>query len=207
MNPELTQFIERCCIEQSIDESHGMKHAKACVEWVEKLLSVEENVTEEERTLAIYSAALHDMCDKKYTNVEIASKKIHVWLIQQGWQKEMADVLIRIVTSMSYSSLKTKMVDGKPVFPDFGPWQRAYHIVRHADLLDGYLVGRCFLYTKHKHPRITDEVCWEIVKELFKVRMFRYVDEGWVSLPEAVKLAQGLELRARWNLLDREFTY
>lgn len=204
---ELYAFIERCCIEQNIDESHGMKHAKACMVWAEKLLAEEKDVSDDERNLAIYGAALHDMCDKKYTDVLSATQNIHRWLTSQGWSNELADALVRIISSTSYSKLKQAMVDGKPTYPDMGKWTRAYHIVRHADLLDGYLVGRCYLYTKHIKPEISDEQCWEIVEDLFKIRMFKYVDDGWIFMPLAIEYAQQLDIRARWNFLDREFKY
>lgn len=204
---ELFAFIDKCCVEQNIDESHGRTHAEACMGWVENLLYTESDVSDDERKLALYSAALHDMCDKKYTDVSNATIQIHSWLLGQGWTTEFADVLIRIIRSISYSKLKLLVQDGKPVFPSFGKWDRVYHIVRHADLLDGYLVGRCFLYTKHVYPNIKDDACWEIVEDLFKVRMFRYVVDGWIFLPEALKYAHQLEIRARWNLLDREFVY
>jgi len=203
----LWQFIERCCVEQGIDESHGIKHSRGCVAWVEKLLLAEVEVTDEERQLAIYSAALHDMCDKKYTDVDLGLTKIREWLLSQGWSLELSGALVDIINTTSYSKLKRMVVDGRNVFPDHGIWNRVYHIVRHADLLDAYQVGRCYLYQKHVSPNILEEECWAVVKALFDVRVFPYISEGWISLPKAVEFAKELELVARQSIADRKFIY
>ena len=207
MYEKLYKFIQECCNKHAIDESHGLKHAKGCVTWTEQLLANEPDVSEEEHKVAIYSAALHDMCDKKYTDPKSASITIHAWLLEEGWTQEMADALIAIITTMSYSMLKNAMICGTIVYPDHGKWQRAYHIVRHADLLDAYIVGRCFLYTQHIKPNISDEECWNIVEELFTIRVFRYVSDGWITLPLAIQYAADLEKHARNEFSNRLYVY
>lgn len=200
-------FINKCCLDQGIDESHGLKHSKGCVEWVNKLLSEEVDVSDEERKVAIYAAALHDMCDKKYTDVGTGLITIRQWLLSQGWSLALSDVLINIVNSTSYSKLKRAMVNGRIVFPDHGPFNRVYHIVRHADLLDAYRVGRCFLYQQHVSPNILDEECWAIVRALFNVRVFPYVSDGWITIPAAVRYAKELEAVALKCFETRTFEY
>jgi len=207
MYSELFQFIEEQCILQGIDESHGMKHSKNCISWVNKLVLGEDNITDDELQMAIYAAALHDMCDKKYTNIEIASKVIHNWLRSQNWSLEMADTLISIITNMSYSLLNQRTINGIPNYPDYGKWQRAYHLARHADLLDAYLVGRCYLYTKHIYPTIQDKDCWKIVEDLFNIRVFRYVEDGWITLPLAIQYANDLEQEAIQCFITKTFIY
>ena len=207
MYSELFRFIEQQCMAQGIDESHGMKHSQNCVDWVNKLVLDESAITEDELQMAIYSAALHDMCDKKYTNIEIASKRIHEWLLFQNWSLEMADTLISIITNMSYSLLKQRTVNGIPHYPNYGKWQRAYHLARHADLLDAYLVGRCYLYTKHIYPTIMDTECWKIVEDLFHVRVFRYVEDGWITMPLAIQYANDLEQEAIQCFITKTFIY
>jgi hypothetical protein len=199
----LYAFVEQCCKDYRIDASHGLQHAQGCVQWVERLLVDETDVSEDERRMAIYSAALHDMCDRKYVDPVEASERIGAWLRNEGWSDEMADALLGIVNTMSYSKLKA----GGGVFPNHGRWQRAYHLARHADLLDGYLVGRCYLYTKHIQPDIGEEECWTTVERLFQDRVFRYVTDGWISLPLAVVYASHMEERARWAFLERVCDY
>ena len=203
---QLFDFIESHCLENGIDESHGLKHAVNCVNWIYRLTSTEKYALDEIK-MAIYSAALHDMCDKKYTIPEVSSKKIHDWLLSQEWSLEMADTLISIINNMSYSLLKGRANGGQPVFPNYGRWQRAYHLARHADLLDGYLVGRCFIYTKHIQPAILDIDCWKTVEELFYIRVFNYVSDGWITLPLAIQYSSYLEHEARQSFLTKTFKY
>lgn len=185
---DLFNFVQETCELYNIDESHGLEHAKTCVANVERLLaSASSSVTEEERRMAIYSVALHDMCDHKYTDVGAAAARIYGWLRSQGWTHDDAEALILIVTTMSYSKLKTQMqVEG---YPDHGPWQRVYHVVRHADLLDSYSVKRCVLYQARITPGISPAECRMRVLTLFRDRVFRYIEDGWIFLPEAQRMA------------------
>ena len=206
MEPErlntIYAFIEKCCIEQNIDESHGLKHAKSCVEWVNKLVDP-HTISEDEYTIAIYSAALHDMCDHKYTNVEIATEALRQWLETQIY---FVEICINIISTISYSKLKKQVTNGIPVYPDHGRWQRAYHLVRHADLLDAYDVRRCYLYTQHSQPHISEEECWSIVRGVFDNRIFKYVSDGFLFLPAAVALVPALEEKAHHCFNTRSFS-
>jgi hypothetical protein len=204
-------FIEQMCQKYNIDESHGIKHAKGTMLRAKEILSTLIDVTAAEEQMALYSAALHDMCDHKYTDVERSSKEIHTWLLGQGWNPEDAVALIKIITSMSYSKLKNSFASGE-TFPDHGPWQRAYHVARHADLLEGYIVARCVLYNKHIHPTKSDEEHWLRAEELFKTRVFKYISDGWIFLPGALEQVKDLEEEARRCLEERsldwaEFTF
>lgn len=203
----LWDFIIRSCEEQGIDESHGLKHSKGCVNWVERLYAEELDVTNEERQLAIYSAALHDMCDKKYTDVSIGLEKIRVWLLNQGWSERLVIALLNIINTTSYSKLKASMIDGVILYPDHGIYDRVYHIVRQADLLEAYSVGRCFIYQKHIVPDISDEDCWIIVRKLFDNRVFRYVPDGWITNKVALAHVDELERHANECFRNRDYSY
>ena len=203
----LFEFIKECCIEYNIDESHGLIHSKRCIKWVEKLVVNDPTVSDDEIVMAIYAGALHDMCDKKYTCPIKSSNAISLWLLQQGWSINMTDSLIKIINSMSYTLLKNNMRDGNIIFPDHGKWQRVYNIVRHADLLDGYDVSRCFIFTKRIEPLISDKECWSIVKRLFDVRIFKYVSDGWIHLPLAIQYADMMHKLAEDTFLTMNVEY
>lgn len=204
---ELWRFIEERCQTLGIDESHGLKHSKAVVQWAIQLIESEESLSEEERKMIIYAAALHDMCDSKYTDVEKSSQVIKSWLLEQDWSEDTASALVRIVTTMSYSKLKKAAETvGHRVWPDHGRWQLAYHITRHADLLDSYKVERCYQFQKHKFPEMGEEETWKIAQTLFENRVFRYMTDGWITLPKAVTIAVGLEGVTRDILKNRELT-
>ena len=109
----------------------------------------------------------------------------------------MAKAVIDIITTMSYSKLKAASQGSTPTFPEHGRWQRAYHVARHADLLEAYIVARCFLYNKELHPTKTEDEHWITVRALFDVRVFNYVKEGWITMPGALAMVPALEAEAR----------
>ena len=200
----LYSFIDGLCKEYGIDESHDLQHSIRCVEWVNRLADADPTITNEERKLAVYAVALHDMCDAKYTDVRAGSRRIRSWLCANGWTEESADVIIHIITTMSYSKLRGSMVDGEIVYPDHGQWQGIYHIVRHADLLEGYRVDRCYHYQKHIMPTISEDDCWNKVAELFQRRVFNYVADGWIFLDAALDYTETLTLEAKRRIKERD---
>lgn len=196
------------CKQYNIDESHGTKHAKGTVRRALMILDKLPNVSEKERRLVVYAAALHDICDHKYVNVSESSSAIKRWLVvNQGWSESDAETVIEIIKSMSYSQLKMNFLTGYRVYPNHGIWQRAYHVVRHADLLEGFIVARCVLYNKHIHPELPEEDHWRRAAELFKNRVFTYVSEGWISMPEALVYVKELEAEARRCLSERSLDW
>ena len=208
MPGSLLQFIAGMCEDYGIDESHGLKHAIGTMVRAEEILEGIPDIGEEERKMALYAAALHDTCDHKYTDVKNATDKIKEWLLTyQYWTEKDADALIHIITTMSYSQLKRRMVNGNPVYPDHGKWQRAYHIARHADLLEGYIVARCILYDRHIYPTKSEDAHWKRAEELFRDRVFTCVSEGWLFMPEALKEVPRLEAEAIRCLKERSLDW
>jgi len=198
------EFVAQRCAEHGIDDSHGLIHSKATVMWAKLLLDSFEDVSAEERKFALYGAALHDMCDSKYMDVSAGQAQIRSWLLDSagGWSVEDADALIGVIGTTSYSKLKKACVvgeDGKVVivYPEHGKWQRAYHIIRHADLLDAYIVERCMLYNEHIYPTMSAEESWARVIRIFDDRVFKYVSDGWLFYPAALALVPELEAAAR----------
>jgi hypothetical protein len=200
------EFIEKCCLEQGIDDSHGLIHSKHTVEWAELLMD-SLNVYEDERKFVMYGAALHDMCDSKYIEVEKGQAIIYQWLLDTGWEPDVANALIQVIGSTSYTKLKQARIKGEIVYPTHGKWQRAYHIIRHADLLDAYKVERCMLYNMHIHPEMASSDAWKVVSTLFENRVFNYVSEGWLFYPKALELVPDLEKKAREDIKNSGFVY
>lgn len=205
---ELFKFVEQNCSKYDIDESHGLKHAMGTVAWAEKLMLGISDISNDERHMIVYGAALHDMCDSKYRNVEDACDEIWSWLKTQGWSETMATSLISIITTMSYSKLKKNFVAGAPfTYPNHGQWQRAYHIVRHSDLLEAYRVVRCYLYSMRRKPNYTEDELWIETQKIFDERVFKYVSDGWIFLEGALAFIPVLEAEARRCLKERDTTY
>ena len=179
----LYEFVEQICKIYNIDESHDLRHAKDCVEVAHSLC--EYNTTADEKEIITYAAALHDCVDKKYTNVAEANEKVHAFLRGEGWPESRAQIVLNIINSMSYSTLNKAMVNNTIVFPDHGPYQHAYHIVRNADLLCSYRVERCYQYQRHIAPTMSEAEVWKRVDALFQKRVFKYVTNRWLNLPKA----------------------
>ena len=201
----LKPFLAKMCDIFNIDESHGLRHSEATMRYADILADTIADITEEQRHMALMAACVHDLCDSKYTDVVEASKLIKWWLVsEQWWKEDIANVLIDIITTMSYSKL-TKSVDSNktPVFPDHGKWQISYEIARNADLLESYTVARCVLYNKRLYPEKTEDEHWQRAKELFDSRVFNYVKDGWITLPGALALVPELEADAKRCLEER----
>ena len=195
----LFSFIDQMTKKYGIDESHGLKHAKGTLARAQLLLKSFQDISFEERKMALYAAALHDMCDSKYSDVDIASFEIKEWLIEQGWRHQDATALVAIVITMSYSKLKKLNSDNKGgplIYPNHGIWQRAYHIARHADLLEAYIVARCKMYNEEIYPEKSEDEHWLAVRSLFDSRVFNYVKDGWIFFPSAITSAAELEREA-----------
>ena len=201
-------FVENCCSKYNIDESHGLKHSIGTVKWALTLMDDYDDISDIECSVIIYAAALHDMCDAKYRSVEEGSNEICEWLLSDGVKLSVATAVIEIITSMSYSKLKLankrQLVSGDDlIYPDHDKWQRAYHIVRHADLLEAYRVARCYLYSKRQRPLFTEEQIWAETRTIFDERVFKYVSQRWIFLPTALNAVTQLTLEAKKCLDNR----
>ena len=203
----LFTFVEFQCKRHNIDDSHGLIHSRRCVEWVEKMFDSE---TDDEKIVAIYSTALHDLCDKKYSSAFESINELCTWLVEENsfLCQEMIEAILSIIQTMSYSFLKQRRYeDGTNWYPDHGIWNRSYHLARHADLLEGYHVGRCYMYTKHAFSHLNEEEVWERVEELFMKRMYHYVSDKWITHPIALQYAPLLEDEARTCFITRVWEY
>jgi HD superfamily phosphodiesterase len=192
----LYNFIKDVCNTYGIDGSHDLSHAKDCVNIANLITPLHFH----DHEMIVYAAALHDCVDKKYINPIEGVQNVQNFLTAEGWGTERINALIDIITTMSYSYLNSIMVEGKIVFPDHGKYQDVYHIVREADLLCSYRVRRCYLYQKHISPNMPEPEVWQNVVNLFETRVFKYLENGWLTLPKAQAWASKLEEIARKDL-------
>jgi HD superfamily phosphodiesterase len=143
---KILHFILISSQKYNIDETHGISHAMNVIQFADKILEEEKKthafLKEQERIIYV-SAALHDMCDKKYMNEAEGITRINEFLDDKMSDTE-ANTIKNIITTMSYSTVK------KQGFPELGEFQLAYHIVREADLLAAYDFDRCILFNMHK---------------------------------------------------------
>jgi len=144
--------------------------------------------------VAYISAAIHDMCDKKYMNEEDGIDQITSFLKEDVTVEEM-DVVKKIISTMSYSKVK------KNGFPDLGDWQNTYHCVREADLLCAYDFDRSMIYHMSKGECNIEEAFIN-AEQLFHNRVFKHKSDGLFVSDFAKCKSIILERNARNRILN-----
>lgn len=156
-----------------IDESHGLLHSMEVLNYAYEIYKSEviknSNISKYENIIYI-SAAIHDMCDKKYIKEEEAVKEIEHFL-EQEINKEECELIIKIITTMSYSKVK------KYGFPLLYETEIIYHIVREADLLASLNFDRCMAYKMLKLNGNIYEA-FDDAEKLFNERMFAHISDN-----------------------------
>lgn len=170
---KLFQFVMYMTTKYNIDESHGIMHSMNVLNYAHNIYESElpkYPFLLDQQKIIYVSAALHDMCDRKYIDEDLGIKQIQDFLEDRMDQNEI-DITKKIITTMSYSKVK------KNGFPELGEYQPAYHIVREADLLSAYDFDRCITY-KMKQYNENFENSFHDAKKLFEERMFQHNNDG-----------------------------
>ncbi len=157
------------CKKYEIDDSHGLKHSMEVYHYAERIVASElpKNPILETQEIVIYtSAILHDMCDKKYMKEADGVRDIREFM-EPIIGTEKMDVVIQIITSMSYSTVR------KNGYKDLGEYQLAYHIVREADLLAAYDIDRCIIFGMMVDGMVYSDAKVR-ARELFEKRVMEY---------------------------------
>lgn len=200
---KLFNFVVFTVSKYNIDESHGLSHSMNVLHnaqniYQNEVVSHPELVSQEH---IIYSSAiLHDMCDNKYMDVDTGLSEINQVLATHLSQDDI-EVIKNIINTMSYSKVK------KNGFPSLGEYQKAYHIVREADLLAAYDFDRCMIYHMNKHD--TDVIeAYRDAEKLFEERVLRHYEHDllttYYSQTQHVMLASSARMRIRsWKNILR----
>jgi hypothetical protein len=177
---KLLHFVLILSKQYNIDETHSISHSLNVLNFAHNILESEKrrNPSLENQELIIYvSAAIHDMCDKKYINQDEGLGRIEEFLDGKLEEFEINSIK-SIISTMSYSTVK------KNGFPELGDLQHAYHIVREADLLSAYDFDRCMLYNIHKQVDVdkSSELklydAYTNAHDLFQNRVLRHYKDG-----------------------------
>ena len=174
---KLFNFIVLMINKFKIDESHGLLHSMEVLNNAYEIYNTEilknSNISKYENIIYI-SAALHDICDKKYMNEEDGVNEIQTFL-KQELSNEDSETIKKIITTMSYSKVK---INGFPILYEK---DIAYHIVREADLLASLDFDRCISYKMLKLNSNIYEA-FDDAEKLFNERMFKHkVDNLYVT--------------------------
>jgi HD superfamily phosphodiesterase len=170
---KLFNFIVFMINKLKIDESHGLLHSMSVLNYAHEIYKSElKNSPELENSKEIIyiSAALHDVCDKKYISELEGIKEVETFLNKEI-PVENSKIITEIISTMSYSTVK------KNGFPNLGKYQMAYHIVREADLLASLDFDRCMTYSMLKLNGTVYDAFYESEK-LFNNRMFKHSNDN-----------------------------
>lgn len=188
--PKLLRFALLSINTFKIDESHGLSHSMKVLHYSHNILQSELNrnpYLENQRNIIYTSSILHDICDKKYMKQEDGLNYIVDFLrTNTSLTYNEIDVSAQIMNTMSYSTVK------KYGFPDLGPYQLAYHIVREADLLAAYDFDRSIIYNMN---RIDSSFINSLLnaQKLFDDRVFMHNDHDLFKTEYSKKMSRVLE--------------
>lgn len=170
---DLCKFILATSSKYNIDESHDVSHSMNVLHFAHNIYEQEVYIDPgliAHRNIVYYASTLHDMCDKKYMDEKQGLIEIENYL-DEKITKEDSDAILSIISTMSYSKVK------KDGFPDLGIYQKAYHVVREADLLSAYDFDRCIIYDL-KVNKNSFETSFYHAEELFSRRVLQHGEDN-----------------------------
>jgi len=199
---KLFHFVLLTSQKYNIDESHGLSHSMNVLRFASEIYESEVNahpILKQHEKIIYVSAALHDMCDKKYMDQDQGIREIEEFLSENKMTPLDVNVVKLIVSTMSYSTVK------KNGFPNLGPYRRAYHVVREADLLSAYDFERCMIYNMHRQNGDLDEA-FKDAMHIFDIRVMKHNEDGLFitnyARQKSLELeAQSLNQIASWKKL------
>ncbi len=187
----LCQFILDTSTKYKIDETHNISHSMNVLHYAHSMYESEvllHPFIAEHINIIYIATVLHDMCDKKYMNETAGLAEITAFLETKLTTDEIA-AITAIISTMSYSKVKTNG------FPYLGIYQRAYHIVREADLLTAYDFDRCVIYNMKVYNGNFCDSFYQ-AKELFQNRVFKHADDHLFTTEYAITHYQMLHDQA-----------
>jgi len=188
------KFIMTVSAKHNIDSTHDMSHSLQVLQYASKIYEREHLLFPQlkEHEAIIYSAAaLHDMCDDKYTDVEEGKNDTEQFLKRENVGTSEIKVIMDIIDTMSYSKVRNTG------FPYHGEYQRAYNVVREADLMAAYDFDRCMLFKMHRAGTGDIDEAFRDAEELFRTRVFRHKIDGLLTTNYAFEQHDVLVVSAR----------
>lgn len=172
---KLVHFVLLTTKKYNIDESHGLSHSMNVLHYANKIYEHEVKsypILKNQEKLIYVSAILHDMCDKKYLDEADGLREIESFLQEEdALSPTEINMSKQIMSTMSYS--KVKQVG----YPIMGGYQKAYHIVREADLLTAYDFDRCIIYKINKNGGDLEDA-FKNANELFENRVLKHNEDN-----------------------------
>lgn len=201
---DLFNFILLTSRKYKIDESHDISHSMNVLHYAHNIFKTQSQINPTvlaHKNVIYLSAALHDMCDKKYMDEAHGIKAVNKHL-DTITTKEENMAITQIIRTMSYSKVK------KDGFPELGIYQSAYHIVREADLLSAYDFDRAIIYDMNVNCKNFED-SFEHAETLFENRVFKHNSDGlftteYAKLHYPVLHSQAVQRINTWkNIITR----
>ena len=170
---KLFNYVLLATSKYKIDDSHSISHSMNVLNYASNIFESEITffpMLKKYENIIYISAILHDMCDKKYMNQDEGIHDIECFLKDKIIEHDI-NIIKMIVSTMSYSTVK------KNGYPELGPYMKAYHIVREADLLTAYDFDRCMIYHLQNNDQDMN-IAFNNATELFNNRVFKHNDDN-----------------------------
>lgn len=196
----IIQFVAHQCTKYNIDESHSLNHAMCVLNYSKQIYDTEVKIApylHDQKHLIYTSALLHDTCDSKYTDEIGSINEIKNFLYKNDYSYNDTDVIIDIITKMSYHKIK------KNGFPELNEYTRAFHVVREADLLAGYDFNRALLYGMNMMDMDFENSFYKS-KDLFYKRMDKHISDNLFTTKFAINHAKDFCEKEKNNILVYE---
>ena len=207
---KIIHFVITTTAKYGIDESHGLSHSLNTLYFANRVFErevVKSPFLKPQERLIYISAAIHDMCDKKYMDEKAGIQYISDYLSSSSTMSRPnktpilrpyeVEAITKIISTMSYSTVK------KNGFPKLYEFQTAYHIVRESDLLAAYDFDRSMMYHMNQRNATLDEA-YQNARELFLTRVLKHNEDKLFftdyGREESIRLHDAaLQRMSHWN--------
>jgi len=187
---DLFTFVLYMSKKHNIDTSHSEIHSMEVLHYANSIYEFElekHPYLTEQKNVIYCSAVLHDMCDKKYMDTNQGINEINSYFKDKINPRDLY-FTEEIMKTMSYSHVK------KHGFPELGEYQKAYHIVREADLLSSYDFDRSIIYHMNRGNNFLDS--YGNALNLFNDRVFKYNSDNLFLSDYSIKVSRELTIQA-----------
>ena len=185
----LFTFVLYMTKKYNIDTSHSESHSMDVLHFANSIYESEKKFLpflEKQKNIIYTSAVLHDMCDKKYMNIDDGLDEIQKYFGNEINENDLSHAK-NIMKTMSYSYVK------KNGYPDLGDYQSSYHIVREADLLSSYDFDRSIIYHMNRGNTLSKSFINAI--DLFENRVFKYNTDKLLTYEYSINMSKILTLQ------------